>query len=315
MDIIVSKKDKSKFYLPLVGESVLHLLIITACLLAFFKLRHDEAVGTGRFLFLIIGLAMAITAGITIRKYYKETPNIRVEQGLITINNHVLSFGDIEGLAIVGRRPPGHWLGYSQLNLQLHLKGGSAVLLPFQRYENGIKMVGFLDHIITGIKPLPDATTHVIKRIELKAFTFTSYKDRQWTSFQGIMLWLLLAGFTLTMCFSKDSVLTKTISILGFDSFWFFFNSWQMDYFELSDQYLVIKNHNLPWVFDAHELSDIREIFVETAHKMPTSLRVVTRDFRCYTYPAATLRRATWTALTDQLNRLQIPVRDTNYLA
>jgi hypothetical protein len=83
-----------------------------------------------------------------------------------------------------------------------------------------------------------------------------------------------------------------------------------MNYFKVSQTFLVIKNHNLLWCTKAFRLSDIEEIVFETQGKMPNCLRVITKDFRNKLYLAGTLTDKTWLQLKDKLEGYNIKVRN-----
>ncbi len=71
------------------------------------------------------------------------------------------------------------------------------------------------------------------------------FKGMQWTSLRGISLWGLI-GFFLLLFLYKGKTPTKEfwLFFLGFSSFWFFVNSWLMNYFSLTREYLIVKNYN-----------------------------------------------------------------------
>ena len=83
-----------------------------------------------------------------------------------------------------------------------------------------------------------------------------------------------------------------------------------MNYFELSDTFLLVRNHNLIWRKRFYRLSDIKEIVFEQPEKMPVCLRIVTNDFESKQYPAGTLWNKDWRALKKILTEKNIPVRN-----
>jgi hypothetical protein len=83
-----------------------------------------------------------------------------------------------------------------------------------------------------------------------------------------------------------------------------------MFYFKCSENYFVVKNHNLLWKNKIYRLSDINEIVFETQGKQPNCLRIITRDFKSELYPAGTLRDKTWLELKDKLEQHHVQVRN-----
>ncbi len=83
-----------------------------------------------------------------------------------------------------------------------------------------------------------------------------------------------------------------------------------MNYFQVSDNLFVVRNHNLFWKKKAYRITEIKEVVFETQGKMPNCLRVITKNFKNKLYPAGTLRDKTWLALKDKLESFDITVRN-----
>jgi hypothetical protein len=88
---------------------------------------------------------------------------------------------------------------------------------------------------------------------------------------------------------------------------------YQLHYFKLNQEYLVVKNHIWLWRNDVYLVKDLREIVFEEPHKMSTSLRVITNNYEHKLYPAGSLRDKSWRKLKEQITALGIKVRDEAY--
>lgn len=86
--------------------------------------------------------------------------------------------------------------------------------------------------------------------------------------------------------------------------------SYQMHYFKTTRQFLIVTNTIWFWRKDIYSLSDIREVVIETPHRLSTSLRVITTDFRDKLYPAGSLSDTTWKKIMEQLRNDRIKVRN-----
>lgn len=86
--------------------------------------------------------------------------------------------------------------------------------------------------------------------------------------------------------------------------------SYQMHYFIIGQNFILIKNTIWLWKRDIYPLSDIKEVVIETPHRLSTSLRVITTDFRDKLYPAGSLSDTTWKELMEQLRNYKIKVRN-----
>jgi hypothetical protein len=89
--------------------------------------------------------------------------------------------------------------------------------------------------------------------------------------------------------------------------------SLQMNYFVITQHYLIIKNPIRFWKRKVYAIKDIREVVVETPHRRSTSLRVIMYDFRDNLYSAGSLRFSTWKMLMHELEARQIVVRNESF--
>lgn len=86
--------------------------------------------------------------------------------------------------------------------------------------------------------------------------------------------------------------------------------SYQMHYFILTDKFLIVKNSIWFWRKDIYSLDNIREVVFETPHRLSTSIRVITKDFKTKLYPAGSLKDKTWQLIREKLKSSQIKVRN-----
>ena len=76
------------------------------------------------------------------------------------------------------------------------------------------------------------------------------------------------------------------------------------------NNYLIIKNTIWFWKRDIYLLTDIKEVVIETPHRLSTSLRIITTDYRDKLYPAGSLSDKTWKKMMEQLRNDKIKVRN-----
>jgi hypothetical protein len=138
---------------------------------------------------------------------------------------------------------------------------------------------------------------------------FVVYKGNQFIDFYGILLWLIISGllYVSILNIAHWRVLILFIllaSILVLRAVWF------LHYIELSDHYIRIRSHNLFWIKKLYRLSDIRTVVFEQPYKMPTCIRIITKDFESKSYPAATLWSKKWMQLKEDLEKRNVKVRN-----
>ncbi len=196
-----------------------------------------------------------------------------------------------------------------------YFKNGEVKYLFDDVYANAWKIKSFIQEIVIEKKEKIEISESQTDTYQARLEDFEIFKDNQFTSFRGRTLWGF-CGMFLYIGLSK-SVKTPArfwIFAAAFCSFWFLLFSYLMHYFELSDNYFVVRNHNLIWINKYYKINDIKEITFETQGKMPNCLRVITKNFQNKLYPAGTLRDHTWIALKEKLEQKGIKVRNELYL-
>jgi hypothetical protein len=140
---------------------------------------------------------------------------------------------------------------------------------------------------------------------------YETYKGYQIISFQGILLWGGIAFFIYN--YISSSRLRKTESLIVgicFSIYLFFLCSWQMNYFQVSENYLRILKHNLFWKKTVYKLSDIQEIVLQKRRNAGNCLKVITTDLDSKFYVASLLTEKTFLDLKDKLESYNITVTD-----
>ena len=83
-----------------------------------------------------------------------------------------------------------------------------------------------------------------------------------------------------------------------------------MNYFEISERYLIVKNQNYLRKSKVFELSSIKEVVFEMAGKGPNSTRIISSNFDYNLYLAATLSDSMWLKMKLKLESKGIKVRN-----
>ena len=83
-----------------------------------------------------------------------------------------------------------------------------------------------------------------------------------------------------------------------------------MNYFLISNDYLIVKNHNHIWKEKIYHLSNIKEVVFESNGQQPNCMRIITKDFKNKLYPAGTLRGKTWLKMKKKLELKGVIVRN-----
>lgn len=311
MTTLVSERHKLKFYLTIILGSLFFLAMGTAMLTIFLKNSNKGELKPKEYLMPFFSIGVYFMAFYTVYRYYKNAPKIQVDNTIISFNNQSFVLTDLERIELTGKRNFPYLVDFPMEAATLQFKDGQTKYIFDDMYENAWELKSFLQQVVVDKKGFAEQEHQPIEKSELDNEFYDTYKGNQFTSLRGISLWGLV-GLFVYMLLTSSRTPTKGLWVffIVFASFWFFFHSWLMHYFEVSQNYLVVKNHNLIWKTKAYRLRDIKEIVFETQGKMPNCLRVITKDFRNKLYPAATLIDKTWLELKSKLENRNIKVRN-----
>ncbi|MGN6196804.1 MAG: hypothetical protein ACTHOB_17830 [Ginsengibacter sp.] len=84
----------------------------------------------------------------------------------------------------------------------------------------------------------------------------------------------------------------------------------QMYYFEIQADNLLIKNHYFPWIQNKFPLTTIEEVKMEKHGRRSNGLRITFNDFNSKYYKAGSLRKETWKRLLTDFSVLGIKIND-----
>jgi hypothetical protein len=311
MTTLVSERHKLNFYLTIILGSLFFLAMGTGMLIVYFKHSSNGQLKAKDQLMPFFSISVFFLAIYTVYKYYRNAPIIRIDNSTISFNNQSFTFSDLEHIDLTGIRSFPYLFGFPMEAATLKFKDGQTKYIFDSIYENSWQLKSFLKQVVIDKTEFTVQSPHNIDKSELDNEYYDTFKGNQFTSLRGILLWGAIGFFTYAVLTSKTTRKTASLIVYIFFSFlWFFLLSLTMNYFQVSQNYLVIKNHNLLWRRKAYRLSDIKEVTFETQGKMPNCLRVITKDFRNKLYLAATLGDKTWLELKDKLESYNITVRN-----
>lgn len=305
---ITSRRHPVNFYLTLVLCTLFFLgMAIFMIDLAVTKSRQGKPETP---LIAIFAVGLFFIAIYSIWRYIKNTPRIVIEEGCISFNADSYSLADITKIEFTGKRDFPYLFRYEMEAATLYFHDGQQKVIFDEMYENAWELKSCLQKIKNGKSSQAIQEYSTVDRTELESEMYTTYKGNQFTSLRGISLWSL-TGIFLFALFKIERINSGIIVFMVlFLLFWYTVHAWLMHYFEVSDGFLVVRNHILPWKRKGYRLADIKEVVFETRQKMPVCLRIITKDFKSKLYPAGTLRTKTWHALKDKLRSERIKVRN-----
>lgn len=311
MITIVSKRHLLKFYFSIIFATLFFIALATGLLSIHNKSANSGQLKAKEKLLPIIGIAIYVFAGYSLYRYIKNAPKVTLDKDFITFNNQTYSISDIKKVTLTGKRPFNYVIDFPMEAVTLTFNNNEKKYIFDDMYSNSWEIKLFLKQVVIDKKDFVYNINTAIDKDAVASDFYETFKGNQLTSLRGISLWGLIGFFTFMQLNNKrPNTIALTIFLFGFSTFWFVANSYFMHYVQVSDNFLVIRNHNFFWMRKAYNIVDIKEIVFETQGKMPNCLRVITKDFRNKLYPAGTLRDENWLALKEKLESYNIKVRN-----
>ncbi len=298
---IISKRNIYKFYIPLIiwnliflsmGGFIVHLL-------------QTEIIPKLIFIS-IFGLGIIISINIG---YIKNAPAIILNKKGISIKNKYYDWSEISSFKLTGKGSP---IFNSGECTTLIFKDKTRLEIYDDFYANVIEMKIFIEEIFSENK---ETIAVPVDAIDINQEKFVTYKGHPIFSFRGIYLWSIILFIPLIVMLKKNSIFVKPLLIFNpISIFWFIINARMMHYFEISNNFIVIKNHYFFWKKKIYQLNEIREIVLFRPHKKPNTIRIVFNDFSTKKYMAGSLKDTTWLELIYDLEQKNVCIRDECYM-
>ena len=310
--MIVSKRHFFKFYFALVFSTLFFIALIIILIYTYIKRINDNASKNFDFLMPIFAIFILLLAIYNIYRCIKNAPNIKMDKDFISFNNEIFSTEDIGKVILSGKHDFNNdfFILTEIEGASIKFKNGIKKIIFDDMYSNTWEMKSFLKQVIID-KKVYDPLQFSFSKVENYGNeNFENFKGNQFLTFRGFSFWVIIifliyAAFD----FTKMHIVNSIYITLGGALVWFLLHIYFLHYFQVSNNYLVIRNHIQFWKKVPYLLSDIKEVVFETQPKMPNCLRVITKDFKTKLYPAGTLSNKTWDALQQKFREHKIKVR------
>lgn len=273
---------------------------------------------------LLIGF-VALIFGVAYTGYsILKVPKIIIDQNFITLKSPLkadsISWDQIRSVSLTGKRDRGFMLDSAEVSI-LHLNDGKEIIIWASFYKNISEIRGLLEKaqiLLKEDKPLAGNINLVFNNHYLSSpihpilstLRFTKYAGNPHTSYKG-MLFYFFTAFIISIPFSSTKPFSPIVFVLLTPILMMYLGlGYQLHYFLISDDALLVKNHFWFWKKHIYNLGEIREIVFEKPNRWSTSVRIITKDFKEKLYPAGSLRSRSWKELKLRFDELNIVVRN-----
>lgn len=310
MTKITSKQNRKAIWASIIFSIIFFGAMGTFMIYIFFQKWSSNEVETKTYLMPIFGLFVYFIAYNFIKSYIKRSPKIVVDNEKIIINKKLYYWKDIQNIRLTGKK------GFGFFNYQMEVAtlnfNNKTELIFDDMYSNSWEIKSFIQQIVIEKKDNFEINSQNINPKEIEKENFYEFKGNPIFSFRGLMMWGLIGFFTYLLIFTegKISKFDQMKFLIPFCIFWFFLNAYSMNYFEISKNFFIVKNHYFFWKKKIYRITDIEEIVYETQQKQSNILRVITNDFKRGLYPAGTLKDSKWIEMKEELEKKKVKVRN-----
>ena len=311
MTIIETQRHPLKFYATLAFGFLFLFALGSFMIFIGIDYEGNDQSKNKHIIMSIFGSVVCFLAIWMVYSYWKNSPKITIDNNNLKIGNETFRLNSIKDVILTGKMPFRFIFNFPMEGIAILFNDGRDKILFDDMYSNSYEVKSFLEQVIVNKQEFKTSALKKVNKNELRFENAQIFKGNQFTSYRGILLWGLIGFFTILFIGKGTSVkLGGVIFFSLFGTFWFVVHSWCMHYFELTRNFLIVRNHNFIWKMKVYNLSDIKEIVFETQGNQPNCMRVITNDFRNKLYPAGTLRDKTWLEMKKKLEEAGLKVRN-----
>lgn len=279
-----------------------------AMLLIFYKMWSENRIENKTYFLILISVFAFGVAVNLVYVYIKNSRKISIDEERIKIAGKELPWSDIDDIKLGGKKGFG-FFDYQLEAAELKFKTGEKYYIFENIYSNGDEIKYFIKKVIIEKNDNPSLRKPISER-ELTNESFHTYAGSPFFSFRGIMLWSLILFMAFLVISRGNKNPEKMWFLIPICISWFLLNAYSMHYFDVSRNFLIVRNHFFLWKKDIFRLTEIEELVFETQPKQANMLRVVSSDFKTRLYRAGTLSDATWRQLKEDLEKKNVLVRN-----
>lgn len=240
--------------------------------------------------------------------FIKNTPQISINQQEIVFGKKRYLWSEIIEIKI-STKGKGFFYSHKE-STKITFKNQDVIYIYDNHYANSSEIKSYIQQIVICKNPSFEHYRSVQINENLYSENLIAFKGNAIFSFTGIMMWGLIFFIAGLLALGQRNDLEMILRFSALSIFWFLLNSWMMYYFEISDEYFVIKNHYFLWIKKIYLLENIREIVYEQQGKQSNALRIITKDFKSERFIAGSLSNKKWLEMKDFFEEKNIKVRN-----
>lgn len=203
------------------------------------------------------------------------------------------------------------YYGFFLDSTHLHLKNGKNIILYPFKYSNFYKIKMVMNKIINLNESINiEAPEFINFKIKNSIFNLKTYNTSHLLSITGILFYGIVLAFLLGLFKNINSIEYFPLFFISFFLLFYLFSK-DMNYFEVNETHLIIKNSIQFWKKSNFQLDKINSIEILKLYRKPGYLIVVnTRYYDNKTFHSDNLFDKEWDRFIEHLKSEQIQVLD-----
>ncbi len=256
-------------------------------------------------------VATTIILPLSILFFYimaKRSFVIRISQQAIQLNSFfkklVIQFPEIDSINLFAKKDLYWTTGSTTIVICINLQNGKKIIIADPLYTNIYTIKQYLyENFKEKIVPFRIKNSYTTIKMSLETdsekFSGSFVNIRSIAFFSiviifGVMI-LKSGGFQWS---HLGFIFMIIVSFFGFGL--------QLNYFVVSNQRLIVKNHFLFWTNRVYDINDIIEVDFESPYRRSDALRITTNNFKSRLFSGGSLRNKHWIALKEKLIQLNV---------
>jgi len=268
---------------------------------ALFTLFMTMALGMGIFS-IITASPFFIFSFLNIRNYYKKAPIIKIDKEKILFGSQCFFWRDLQQINFVHEKPDDKVDLLEREGVRFVFNDGTVKYMYDEYYSNSEMAKLFLEQVVYNNQdhvevPVIDSASN------LERETFTIFKGIAHHSYANIVLWIVVLYQILNFHRINPGNVLQYIGIVSF----IISLALNMNYFLVSERFIVIKKNYIPWVKQIYNLRNIKEVVITKQNRIDC-LKIIRTDFVSETFYAFGFSKEQWHALQQQLEAAGVKV-------
>ena len=308
-------KSKFRFIVYFAYLFILAFLISSIYLFSHPKM-HTSGTGGIRLPAPVTGSIILILALFLFVQMVPYSLVTRISAQIISISGFfsrkMISGAEIRSIDLFGKENPYFTARGKTLAIKIVLENDKEIVLSDAFYRNSHEVrkalyENFEEKIIypKRLKQRDVSKTEIESNVQ-------KFAGNPYTSLNGALIYIIIGIFALAT--SKGKLYQSSLGILIVIPVVLIclclIIAYQLNYFIVSDQQIIVKNHFLPWVYKKYDVDEVIETNFEHPYKNSDSLRITTNDFKSKLYKAGSLRKEDWAQLKVKLKKLRLHFMD-----